>query len=115
MTLEHQAPFLRRSIERTFADTIVIKARAATADAEGNPSGTLTTLATIAGRVSKPTPAELQIAAQSGQRLDRVVTVAYDATIKPGQLIEIAGDLWKVGTVESSKVQTKVNLSRWEG
>lgn len=115
MTLEQQAPRLRGRIERTFTDTIVIKERSATADTEGNASGTLTTLATIEGRLSKPTPTELQVAAQAGQRLDRVLTVAYDADVEPGQVVEVNGERWKVGTVASSRVQTKVNLSRWEG
>lgn len=106
---------MQSSVARSFVDTIVIKQRSATADSEGNPSGTLTTVATIVGRVAKPTPAELQVAAQAGQRLDRVLTVALGAGIEPGQVVEVNGERWKVGMVASSRVQTKVNLSRWEG
>lgn len=106
---------MRTSVARSFVDTIVIKHRATTADAEGNPAGTLTLVATVAGRVAKPTPAELQIAAQAGQRLDRVLTLALGSGIKPGHLVEVAGERWKVGTVASSRVQTKANLARWEG
>ena len=115
MNLEREAPRLRGRIERTFCDTVVIKERTVGADADGNPSGVLTTVATLDGRLSRPTPAELQIAAQAGQRLDRVLTVAYDAAIEPGQMVDAGGKRWKVGAVGASRVQTKVNLSRWEG
>jgi hypothetical protein len=115
MTIADRASAIADKIGRTFVDDVTIKRFSSTAtDSEGNPSGTPTLVATVPGRWQSPTAAELDLAAQSGQRLDSTVTVALGTDIQPGDVAEVNGT-WRVGSVMSDRVQTKATLSRWGG
>jgi hypothetical protein len=104
---------MRATVARTFVDTVVIHRPVVGADSEGNPDGTLTTVATTVGRWGAPAVQERELAAQAGDRLDAVLTVAVDQDIKAGDIVDVCDARWHVNAVNGSRFQQKARLVRF--
>lgn len=110
MNLGDAAPRLRSRIERTFSDTVIVRRHGAlTTDNEGNGTSTLVVVDTIKGEWLPPQPSDLEVAAQAGQRLDAILKIAYDADVRPGDIVEVNGT-WRVGNVRPGRVQARAHL-----
>lgn len=103
---------IQSTIARSFIDEVVIRRPANTADAEGNAAAALAVVVTTVGRWGSPTPAELQSAAQAGQRLDAMLTIADNHDVRGGDLVDVRAHRWRVGTVTVSRFQQKLHLVR---
>lgn len=120
MLTDTQQTRMRTTIARTFIDTVVIHRPAATADAEGNPAGELTTVATTVGRWHGFLPGAArgfvadEIAGQAGQQAQATITLTIGTDLRPGDLVDVHDLRWRVLRVVDGRLQLRAFLERAE-
>lgn len=109
---------MRATVDGSLPDTVVVKREAATADSEGNPTGTLTTVATTNGWLTHASTrvagAGEEIAGQDGQRPRRIVILPHDTTVEPGDRLVIDGVTWRAGEVRSDRLHVRCDVTTGE-
>src|ERR1700694_769821 len=73
-------------------DTLVVQRLPAATDAEGNPSGNRTTVASVnKGTITSASEMEQQVAAQRGTQVDKVLVTEIGLDIQGGDFVTVNG------------------------
>jgi hypothetical protein len=92
-------------------DTATINRPPATGDAEGNPTGTLTQVATgVLGSWLLATVREQNVAAQRGQTVDAVFSCASNQDIAIGDQVIVRGHTYEVVTILDVRTHQRAML-----
>ena len=94
-------------------DTVTISRPATTADAEGNPTQTLTTVFSGAGTYGSASTRDELVAAQKGQVVDAVVAMTFEP--RPGDRLVVRGDNYEVVAVKDVRLHNRVFIRRVDG
>lgn len=96
-------------------DEVVFSQAVGTSDAEGNATGTLSTVLTTRCTWGTPTSRELELADQRGQQVDAVLGMETPSVeIKPGHIADVRGERWVVVQARPSQIHQRVFLRRSE-
>lgn len=114
MLTDDELAGMRATVNESFGDSVTLQRAQAGSDTEGNPTMSLSTVATFIGWLQAPQIVGADPgteAGQAGQKLDGVLLAPTGIDIRPGDRALVRGT-WRVATVADVLIHQRCELTK---